>query len=258
MSELRGKVIEVRPSLDAGAATKVGQLLKEMRRLSGLTQANLASRLRVSRASISRAENGLGDLQIPTIRKFVEALGCSLRVTTSLPAGSTLSLRVLDAFEDELLLSNFSDRAYLPHRDVIVSIRPQYSNRIMTGEKTVELRRRFPASAPRGTILYIYSSSPQRAMVGHAKIDGVHKLALDEIWRRYADVACVERLDFDSYFDGLEQGYAVKLTNVHSFEPPVSLSLLRKCFKFEPPQSFQYVKQDLRRILNDEHSIVSH
>ena len=51
-----------------------------------------------------------------------------------------------------------------------MSIRPKYSGRIMAGEKTVELRRRFPASAPKGTIAYIYSTSPERAMVGVADI----------------------------------------------------------------------------------------
>jgi predicted transcriptional regulator len=39
----------------------------------------------------------------------------------------------------------------------------QYAAKILDGEKTVELRRRFPDSGSVGATLFIYSSSPIRA-----------------------------------------------------------------------------------------------
>lgn len=264
MRELKGKVIEVRASVDADATRKIGESLKEMRKLSGLTQAQMAKRLEVGQASVSKVESGRADMQVSTVQKYVEALGGTLQVSASFSANSPLSLHMRDAFdveldhEDQLILPIFADEAFRPHRDVVLSIRPRYTTRIMSGEKTVELRRRFPASAPKGTIAYIYSTSPERAMVGVAEIAGVRKLDVEDIWRRYADVAFIERPDFDRYFEGLDKGFALEFTNVRPFENPLTLSDLRERFGFEPPQSFLYAKQDLRRALKDEYTVVSH
>jgi predicted transcriptional regulator len=95
-------------------------------------------------------------------------------------------------------------------------------------------------------------------MVGVAEIAAVKKLAVDDIWRSYSNVAFIERPDFDKYFDGIEYGMALEFTNVRPFDKPMSLTDLRERFGFEPPQSFLYAKHDLRRALKDEHSVVSH
>lgn len=266
MSALQGKVIEVRPSPDAEAANKIGECLNEMRKLSGLTQAEMARRLDVSQASVSRIEAGGGDMRVPAIQKFVEALGGTLKITAEFPADAALTLHICDAFEvgldheDQLVLPIFDDDAFRPHRDhdVVLSIRPRYTSRILAGEKTVELRRRFPVSAPKGTIVYIYSTSPERAMVGLAEIASVQKLELEEIWRRYAGAAQIERAEFDSYFEGLDQGLALELESVRPFETPLSLFELRERFGFEPPQSFLYAKKDLRKALGYGYTNVSH
>jgi predicted transcriptional regulator len=51
-------------------------------------------------------------------------------------------------------------------RDVLVSIRPFYASKILTGHKTVELRRKFPEVGAVGATALIYSSSPVSAVVG--------------------------------------------------------------------------------------------
>jgi predicted transcriptional regulator len=53
---------------------------------------------------------------------------------------------------------------------IIISIRPEHARNIMAGRKTVELRRRFPASVLHGTTMLIYSSTPERALVGAVRI----------------------------------------------------------------------------------------
>jgi len=45
-----------------------------------------------------------------------------------------------------------------------------YSDKILEGRKTVELRHRFPVSISKGTAAYIYSTSPVRALVGKFKL----------------------------------------------------------------------------------------
>ena len=134
-------------------------------------------------------------------------------------------------------------------RDVVLSIKPAYSDKILTGEKTVELRRRFPMAAPHGAIAYIYSTSPVKAMVGTASIRDVLRLPIEQIWTRFESTAVIERPLFDKYFEGLEDGYVIVFDDVKSFAQPLPLVELREKFRFKPPQSFRYVTPDLKRAL---------
>tara|TARA_R110002096_G_scaffold196195_5_gene378919 strand:+ start:395 stop:1216 length:822 start_codon:yes stop_codon:yes gene_type:complete len=264
MGDINGKVVEIRRSQDEDASAKIGEALQQMRKFSGLTQAEMARRLDVGQASVSKVEKGRSDVHVSTIQKYVEALGGKLQVGAAFDADSPLSLHVREAFDvepihdDQLIFPMFAEEEFKHQRDVVLSIRPQYSSKILMGQKTVELRRRFPLSAPKGTIAYIYSTSPERAMVGIAEIAAVKKLTLDDIWRSYSNVAFIERSDFDKYFDGLEYGMALEFTNVRPFDTPMPLTDLRERFGFMPPQSFLYAKHDLRRALQNESTIVSH
>jgi hypothetical protein len=56
-------------------------------------------------------------------------------------------------------------------RDVLVSIRPNFASKILDGDKTVELRRKFPEVGAMGMTALIYSSSPVSAIVGYARFD---------------------------------------------------------------------------------------
>ncbi|TIN70176.1 MAG: ASCH domain-containing protein, partial [Mesorhizobium sp.] len=134
--------------------------------------------------------------------------------------------RVKETFEieygndDQLVFPLLADEPFRPQRDVVLSIRPQYSDKIMDGRKTVELRRRFPISAPGGTLAYIYSTSPIRAMVGVAEIKDVLKLPVKQIWAEFEDRAFVDQNDFDNYFQGLEFGFALLFEDVKPFSRP--------------------------------------
>lgn len=263
MTNLAGKIIEAQDVSDSKITDTVGASLKRLRKLSGLTQIEMAKRLNVGQAAISKIE-GRGDLQISTIEKFIEALGARLQINAAFPITSQLSLSIRDAFDveygddNQLVFPIFGDEEFKPNRDVVLSIRPQYSSKIIDGSKTVELRRRFPVAAPSGTSAYIYSTSPVRAMVGVADIKRVLKMPVEEIWSQFEEAACIEKSDFDTYFDGVVNGFALQFENVRPLRNPLPLSELRDRFGFVPPQSFLYAKHDLRKALNNELSIVPH
>jgi len=261
MIELRGKIIEARAVAVADPEKDIGRRLKELRKISGITQAEMAERLQVGQASVSKIENR-GDIQISTLRSYVEALGASLRIDAAFPDDANLALHLGDAFEIErssdhqLVLPIFDDEVRPAKRDVVLSIKPQYTDKIIEGKKTVELRRRFPVSMPSGTLAYIYSTSPVRALVAFAEIANVIKSPVREIWDRYASVASIEKLDFDHYFAGRDDGFVLRLSNVRSLARPVPLEELRHRFRFEAPQSYLYADPMLRRALQDEYPSV--
>ena len=62
---------------------KIGQLLRNARHKSGITQDELARRLRTTKSAISRIENHAEDIRLSTLKKVAEALGKELRIAIS-------------------------------------------------------------------------------------------------------------------------------------------------------------------------------
>ena len=59
---------------------KVGFLLRQAREKAGMTQDDVARRLRTKKSAISRIETHAEDIRLSTIQKYAKALGKSLRV----------------------------------------------------------------------------------------------------------------------------------------------------------------------------------
>jgi predicted transcriptional regulator len=122
----------------------------------------------------------------------------------------------------------------------------------MNGEKTVELRRRFPQVGVVGAVALIYSSSPVQAVVGYARIKHVLKLPVLEIWNEYGEAARISRDEFDKYFANLGVGFAVLLEGVRPLKREVDLACLLEQFGIAPPQSYRYVTLECSALLIDE------
>jgi HTH-type transcriptional regulator/antitoxin HipB len=59
---------------------KIGVILRDARRKSGLTQEGLARRIRTAKSAISRSENHAEDIKLSTIEKIAKALGEKIAV----------------------------------------------------------------------------------------------------------------------------------------------------------------------------------
>ena len=103
-------------------------------------------------------------------------------------------------------------------RDILASVRPIYASKILHGQKTVELRRKFPEVGATGALILIYSSSPVSAVVGCARIKHVLKLPVSRIWKEYGVATCISKHEFDAYFVGLKRGFAILIESVKSLK----------------------------------------
>jgi predicted transcriptional regulator len=137
-------------------------------------------------------------------------------------------------------------------RDVLVSIQPRYASKILDGEKTVELRRKFPQAAVVGATALIYSSSPVRAIVGYARIKRVLKLPVLEIWNEHGTAACLSKSAFDVYFADREFGFAVFFEQVRPLKKHFEAIDLKTQFGIVPPQSYRYLSKECVALLSDE------
>jgi predicted transcriptional regulator len=137
-------------------------------------------------------------------------------------------------------------------RDVLVSVRPPFAEKILTGEKTVELRRRFPRNGTIGAIALIYSSSPVRAIVAVARIKDVMKLPVSQIWKDHGAAACISKREFDSYFAGLKIGFVILLDSLRPLPNQLKAAELIAQFGIVPPQSYRYVTDECVSFASDE------
>lgn len=258
---LRSKVIRAIKLGSDDTGHVVGESLRKLREAAGLTPKQMGARLLLPTNSIALIEKD-GDVPVQLLRRFVEALGATLSIEATFPATQTTADQFDLPFDtlagsDQLAFPIFASEVR-PSKDLVLSIHPEYTDKIMEGTKTVELRRRFPLTAAPGTLVYIYSTSPIRALVGRAEISDVSKLPVSQIWRKFSKPAGVKRKDFDSYFNGLQEGFALEFSNVKALPRPLTLSELRDRFGFQPPQSFLYVSPMLKKALRDEFSSVSY
>lgn len=132
---------------------------------------------------------------------------------------------------------------------IVLSIKPQFTNLILEGKKTVELRTKIGKNFSDNSVLIIYSSSPIKAIVAIAKIHTIHNLKKDKITPDHLDRICISHDFFKGYMQGRESCYFIELKDVKKLINPIPLSDLKK-LNFTAPQSFCYASEDLNLLVN--------
>jgi HTH-type transcriptional regulator/antitoxin HipB len=59
---------------------KIGVILRQARESAGLTQEEVAHRLRTKKSAISRIENHAADVRLSTLRRYADAVGAKLQI----------------------------------------------------------------------------------------------------------------------------------------------------------------------------------
>ena len=127
---------------------------------------------------------------------------------------------------------------------LLISLRPCFAELIFNGLKQVELRRRF-SDFVQGRQVFIYVSSPERALRGGFRVEKIWKGTPDSIWRKVSSVAGIDRLAFDDYYQGSDIAYALKIADLWEYRSPIQLQTLQdELGCFAAPQSWRYLKSD--------------
>lgn len=126
-------------------------------------------------------------------------------------------------------------------RMVVLSLKPRFAEAILAGDKTVELRRTEPKIVV-PTRALLYATTPVRALLGTCVITSVKSADLAVLWREYGSRTALLDKEFQQYFEGVDVGTALTLTQPQAFSRQIPLEDLRaKPRSFRPPQSFAYV-----------------
>lgn len=131
---------------------------------------------------------------------------------------------------------------------ILLSVRPVYAAALLAGTKTAEVRRRFPEQ-PRGTEIFIYSSSPDRSVAGTVRLDAIDRPSAADVWEEYREQIMIEELLLNDYLGEVDAAAILQVTEPTRWQRPVPLLELRQHLGVEPPQSFRYLNEDQALVL---------
>lgn len=123
--------------------------------------------------------------------------------------------------------------------NIIMSIKPQYANRILNGSKTFEFRKTVAAKIEEVEKVYIYSTNPVKKITGHFTVKKVHRMAPIDLWLHTWRTSGIDIEEFQAYFNDKEFGYAIEIDKVVEYEEPLPFIKVDPTGKI--PQSFKYI-----------------
>ncbi|MGY4689325.1 ASCH domain-containing protein [Salibacterium sp. K-3] len=121
---------------------------------------------------------------------------------------------------------------------VLLSIRPEYVEKIFNGDKQYEYRRNIFKNQDVDTII-VYSTKPEGKIVGELLIEKILIEDIESLWEQTKLFSGITYDFFKKYFHNKEKGYAIKIKKVIKYDQP--LSPFEKIDNFHAPQSFSYV-----------------
>jgi predicted transcriptional regulator len=127
---------------------------------------------------------------------------------------------------------------YIMKNNILISIKPIYVEKIISGQKIYEYRRKMPVTTI--GIIAFYSTLPIQKVLAIA--DVVDKISdhPTKLWKITNKGGCISRDTFNNYFNGLCIAHAFKLDNIKTLIEALSLGAINASL-LTPPQSFRYL-----------------
>lgn len=120
---------------------------------------------------------------------------------------------------------------------VLLSIKPEYAEKIFNGTKKYEFRRSvFKKTGVK--IVVVYASSPVKKVIGEFEIETILNDELNKLWHQTKDFSGISSDFFFEYFRNKENGFAIKIKKAKKYKRPLSI---KEDFNATPPQSFMYL-----------------
>ena len=125
---------------------------------------------------------------------------------------------------------------------ILMSIKGEYAEKILSGEKCVEIRRRF-SDELKGSIALLYATQPLGKVVGDAMISEVVTDTPPKIWKQFHSFSGIDKEDFDSYCKGTNKVSALVLSQVSRYPHSFNWDSVMESFVGveRPPQSYQKI-----------------
>lgn len=121
---------------------------------------------------------------------------------------------------------------------VLLSIKPEFAEKILLGQKHYEFRKVLPKAQGVKTVI-IYATLPLGKVVGEFDIEEILSDTPKKIWSETAEFSGITKHFFNEYFNGREIAHAIKVKEVKRYPRPKELSAVLA--SGVAPQSFCYI-----------------
>ena len=122
-------------------------------------------------------------------------------------------------------------------KTVLLSVRPEFAEAILTGEKRYEFRKRpFPVDVFE---VFIYATSPSKRILGRFTVAHVAVTTPAGAWLNFGREGAIDKKRFLSYYATRDVAICIRVGRVDRASHGVDLR--RVLPSFHAPQSFRYV-----------------
>lgn len=125
---------------------------------------------------------------------------------------------------------------------IILSIHPRHIEKILSGEKRYEFRKRIPLEI---RYIVVYATAPIKKIVAFIEIDKIIKNTPEIVWKKTKKHAGISEDYFLRYFKDKQVAYAVKVKRVTKLKNPVLLIRLNYNYA---PQSYVYINKSVEEL----------
>ncbi|MDR3290685.1 MAG: hypothetical protein LBT10_00905 [Methanobrevibacter sp.] len=104
--------------------------------------------------------------------------------------------------------------------NVLMSIKPNFVEKIVSKEKTYEFRRNIFKKEVEKVV--IYSTSPEKKIIGYFISNEIIEDRPENLWDDLSDQSGLNEENFFNYFKEKETGFALKIDDLKVFQNPVN------------------------------------
>lgn len=126
----------------------------------------------------------------------------------------------------------------------LLSIKPEYANKIFSGEKLFEYRKAI--FKRHVTKIVVYSTMPVGKLIGEFVVDGILEDDPKDLWKKTKENSGVCEKFYHEYFKGRTKAYAIKVGKKLLYDTPLDPSIVSD--PFTAPQSFRYLDRPVIEI----------
>ncbi|EMF0283471.1 ASCH domain-containing protein, partial [Enterococcus hirae] len=119
---------------------------------------------------------------------------------------------------------------------VLMSIKPEFVEEIMNGNKKFEYRKNIFKRKDVSSII-VYATKPYGKVVGEFEIEDIIVDNPKNIWKETKHVSGITKQFFYDYFEGRDKGFAIGIKKFVEYDTPLDLVSLNSNIKVAP-QSF--------------------
>ncbi|MFL8710947.1 hypothetical protein Q3304_09275 [Clostridioides sp. GD02377] len=121
--------------------------------------------------------------------------------------------------------------------NLIISIKPKYVKEILNNNKKFEYRKTiFKEDVEK---IYVYSTSPQKKIIGYFKYTKYLKDSPRVIWNKTKEFSGISKDEYDEYFNNRDIAYAIEISEFIKFDRGINPK--EYIDNFIAPQSYKYI-----------------